>query len=107
VFAKLSTLILTLIQLFGRTSSLIYYAAMANNGALDLPWDFQTKRMGTQALAIARLEGAFATGKRSPSMRTLRKYAAAVGKKMELHLAWRKSLCEVYIVRGGDLAEAS
>lgn len=44
------------------------------------------KRMGTQAPAIARLESALATGKHSPSLSTLKKYAAALGKKIELHL---------------------
>ena len=44
------------------------------------------KRMGTHAPAIARLEGALATGKHSPSLSTLRKYAAALGKRIELHL---------------------
>jgi DNA-binding XRE family transcriptional regulator len=44
------------------------------------------KRMGTQAPAIARLESSLATGKHSPSLSTLRKYAAALGKRVELHL---------------------
>ena len=44
------------------------------------------KRMGTQAPAIARLESALATGKHSPNLSTLRKYAAALGKRVELHL---------------------
>ena len=44
------------------------------------------KRMGMHAPAIARLEGALATGKHSPSLSTLRKYAAALGKRIELHL---------------------
>jgi DNA-binding XRE family transcriptional regulator len=44
------------------------------------------KRMGTHAPAIARLENALATGKHSPSLNTLRKYAAALGKRVELHL---------------------
>ncbi len=44
------------------------------------------KRMGTHAPAIARLEGALASGKHSPSLSTLRKYAAALGKRIELHL---------------------
>ena len=44
------------------------------------------KLMGTRAPAIARLESSLATGKHSPSLSTLRKYAAAVGKKIELHL---------------------
>lgn len=44
------------------------------------------KRMGTHAPAIARLESSLATGKHSPSLNTLRKYAAALGKKIEFHL---------------------
>jgi len=44
------------------------------------------KRMGTQAPAVARLESALLSGKHSPSLTTLRKYAAALGKKVELHL---------------------
>ena len=44
------------------------------------------KLMGTQAPAVARLESSLANGKHSPSLNTLRKYAAAVGKKIELHL---------------------
>jgi DNA-binding XRE family transcriptional regulator len=42
--------------------------------------------MGTKAPAIARLESALATGKHSPSLNTLRKYAAALGKRVEVHL---------------------
>ncbi|NDH82493.1 MAG: transcriptional regulator, partial [Burkholderiaceae bacterium] len=34
----------------------------------------------------ARLESALASGKHSPSLNTLRKYAAALGKRIELHL---------------------
>ena len=44
------------------------------------------KRMGTHAPAIARLESSLATGKHSPSLNTLRKYAQAMGKRVELHL---------------------
>jgi DNA-binding XRE family transcriptional regulator len=44
------------------------------------------KKMGTQTPAIARLESTLATGKHSPSLATLRKYAAALGKRVELHL---------------------
>ncbi len=44
------------------------------------------RRMGTQAPAVARLESSLASGKHSPSLSTLRKYAAALGKKVELHL---------------------
>jgi DNA-binding XRE family transcriptional regulator len=45
------------------------------------------ERMGTQPPAVARLERALATGKHSPSLATLRKYAQAVGKKLELRLS--------------------
>jgi DNA-binding XRE family transcriptional regulator len=44
------------------------------------------ERMGTKAPAIARLESALASGKHSPSLSTLRKYAAALGKRVEVHL---------------------
>lgn len=45
------------------------------------------ERMGTQAPAVARLERALATGRHSPSLATLRKYADAVGKKLVLQLS--------------------
>ncbi len=45
------------------------------------------ERMGTLPPAVARLERALATGKHSPSLATLRKYAQAVGKKLVLDLA--------------------
>ena len=45
------------------------------------------ERMGTQAPAVARLERALATGKHSPSLATLRKYAHACGKKLSLHMS--------------------
>ena len=44
------------------------------------------ERMGTKASAVARLESALVSGKHSPSIDTLRKYAAAVGKKLEVRL---------------------
>jgi DNA-binding XRE family transcriptional regulator len=40
------------------------------------------ERMGTQAPAVTRLERSLASGKHSPSLETLRKYAAACGKKL-------------------------
>jgi hypothetical protein len=43
--------------------------------------------MGTQPPAVARLERALATGKHSPPLATLRKYAQAVGKKLVPELA--------------------
>ena len=45
------------------------------------------ERMGTQPPAVARLERALATGKHSPSLATLRKYALACGKKLSLQLS--------------------
>jgi DNA-binding XRE family transcriptional regulator len=44
------------------------------------------ERMGTQPPAVARLERALATGKHSPSLATLHKYALAVGKKLVIQL---------------------
>jgi ribosome-binding protein aMBF1 (putative translation factor) len=45
------------------------------------------ERMGTQAPAVARLERALATGRHSPSLATLRKYAQACGKTLSLQLS--------------------
>lgn len=45
------------------------------------------ERMGTQAPAVARLERSLATGKHSPSLATLRKYADACGKQLMFNLA--------------------
>ena len=42
------------------------------------------ERMGTKAPAVARLENALVTGKHSPSLATLQKYAAALGKRLEV-----------------------
>lgn len=47
------------------------------------------ERMGTHTPAVARLESALASGKHSPSLTTLRKYAAALGKKLEIRFAPR------------------
>jgi ribosome-binding protein aMBF1 (putative translation factor) len=43
-------------------------------------------RMGTKAPAIARLEASNSRGKHSPSVSTLRKYAHAIGCKLEIYL---------------------
>ena len=43
--------------------------------------------MGTQPPAVARLERALATGKHSPSLDALRKYASACGKRLILQFA--------------------
>jgi DNA-binding XRE family transcriptional regulator len=45
------------------------------------------ERMGTLPPSVARLERALATGKHSPSLATLRKYAEACGKELVLQLA--------------------
>ena len=45
------------------------------------------QRMGTQAPSVARLERSLASGKHSPSVATLRKYARACGKNLLLRLA--------------------
>lgn len=42
------------------------------------------ERMGTKAPAVARLENALVTGRHSPSIATLQKYAAALGKRVEV-----------------------
>ena len=45
------------------------------------------EKMGTHAPAIARLERSLATGKHSPSIATLRKYAKACGKNLIIKVA--------------------
>lgn len=42
------------------------------------------ERMGTKTTAITRLESSLNTGKHSPSLATLRRYAAAVDCKLEI-----------------------
>lgn len=44
------------------------------------------EKTGTKAPAVARLEASLASGKHSPSIETLRKYAHALGKRLEVHL---------------------
>ncbi len=44
------------------------------------------QRMGTKAPAVARLEAALISGTPSPSLATLRKYAAALGKRVQVQL---------------------
>jgi transcriptional regulator with XRE-family HTH domain len=43
-------------------------------------------RMGTKPPAVARLESSLSSGKHSPSLATLRKYAEAVGCHLEIRL---------------------
>lgn len=42
------------------------------------------ERMGTSVPAVSRLEKALATGKPSPSLQTLKRYAEAIGKRIEI-----------------------
>jgi len=44
------------------------------------------KRMGTKAPAVARIESGGGSKRHSPSVTTLRKYAEAVGCKLEIRL---------------------
>jgi transcriptional regulator with XRE-family HTH domain len=44
------------------------------------------KRMGTKTPAVARLESGGGSKRHSPSLATLRKYAAAVGCRLEIRL---------------------
>lgn len=43
-------------------------------------------RMGTKAPAVTRLESSLSSGKHSPSVATLRRYAHAVGCELEVNL---------------------
>lgn len=44
------------------------------------------RRMGTTKSAVSRLEASFGSEKHSPSFATLRKYAHAMGKRLEVRL---------------------
>lgn len=44
------------------------------------------ERMGTKAPAVARLESSMSKRRHSPTVETLRKYAAACGKRLEIRL---------------------
>ncbi len=43
------------------------------------------ERMGTKRSAVARLETMLSTGKHSPSIATLQRYAQAVGSKLDIY----------------------
>jgi transcriptional regulator with XRE-family HTH domain len=49
------------------------------------------KRMGTKTPAVARLEGGGGSKRHSPSVATLRRYAEAVGCRLEVRLRPRKN----------------
>ncbi|WGY70458.1 helix-turn-helix transcriptional regulator [Burkholderia cepacia] len=62
-------------------------AMLAARRAAGLSQAEVAERMGTKAPAVTRLERALATGRHSPSIDTLRKYAAACGKKLVISFA--------------------
>jgi len=62
-------------------------AILAARRAAGLSQADVAERMGTKAPAVTRLERALATGQHSPSIDTLRKYAAACGKKLVISFA--------------------
>ncbi|UXU89820.1 helix-turn-helix domain-containing protein [Burkholderia sp. S-53] len=62
-------------------------AMLAARHAAGLSQADVAERMGTKAPAVTRLERALATGQHSPSIDTLRKYAAACGKKLVISFA--------------------
>ena len=51
------------------------------------------ERMGTKTPAVARLEAGGGARKHSPSVSTLRKYAAAVGCSLQIKLVPKQTLC--------------
>lgn len=69
-----------------REEFLILDEMLAARRAAGLTQAQVAERMGTKAPAVARLENALASGKHSPSINTLRKYAAVLGKRIEVHL---------------------
>ncbi len=44
------------------------------------------ERMGAKPPAVTRLESSLSSGKHSPSIATLRKYAEAVGCRLDIHM---------------------
>lgn len=50
------------------------------------------KRMGTKPPAITRLESSLGSGKHSPSVATLRRYAHAVGYELQVKLVESKNI---------------
>ena len=70
-----------------REESALLDALLKARQAAGLTQAQVAQRMGTQAPAVARLERSLATGKHSPSVSTLRKYAKACGKRLVLRVA--------------------
>jgi len=64
----------------------LFDAILAARKAAGLTQAQVAERMGTHAPAVTRLENALITGAPSPSLKTLRKYAEALGKRVEIRL---------------------
>jgi DNA-binding XRE family transcriptional regulator len=77
----------TEVERLNREEYALLDAMLAARHAAGLNQAQVAERMGTQAPAITRLERALASGKHSPSIDTLRKYAAACGKKLIISIA--------------------
>lgn len=60
------------------------YAILSARKEAGLTQAQVAERMGTKATAVARLESALVSGKHSPSIATLRKYANALGKQLDV-----------------------
>jgi transcriptional regulator with XRE-family HTH domain len=60
------------------------------------------ERMGTKAPAVTRLESSLTSGKHSPSLATLRKYAKAVGFHLEIRLVRTQAGPNPRLRRMGD-----
>jgi len=59
-------------------------ALLAARASAGLTQAQVARRMGTKAPAVARLENALVTGRPSPSLATLSRYAQALGKQVEV-----------------------
>ncbi|KWF17298.1 helix-turn-helix domain-containing protein [Burkholderia pseudomultivorans] len=74
-------------QRLNREEFALLDAMLAARRAAGLSQADVAERMGTKAPAVTRLERSLATGQHSPSVETLRKYAAACGKKLVITFA--------------------
>lgn len=70
----------------GREELALLDVLLAARDAAGLTQAQIAERMGTKPPAISRLLASLASDKQSPSVATLRKYAAACGKKLEIRL---------------------
>jgi transcriptional regulator with XRE-family HTH domain len=65
------------------------------------------ERMGTKPPAVARLEASLSSGKHSPSIATLRKYAEAVACRLEIYLVRDQATPNPYEAPGCQEAKRS